>query len=46
MRTMSGPSKQWGLKKGEYVHVCFDKSGNMHRGYTKKREFRPAQKLA
>jgi len=36
MRTVSGPNKRFGLGNGEYVHICFDKKGAMHRGYTKK----------
>ena len=35
VRTMSGPNKRMELKKGEYMHVCFDKNGTMHRGYKK-----------
>jgi len=37
VRTISGPNKKLGLKKGQYVHVCFDKSG-MHRGHTKTKD--------
>lgn len=36
MRTVTG--KKFGLKAGEYLHVCFDKKGQMHRGYPKKEE--------
>ena len=35
VRTISGPNKRFGLKAGQYIHVCFDKKGNMHRGYEK-----------
>lgn len=34
VRTVTGPNKQIGLKKGQYCHVCFDKKG-AHRGHTK-----------
>ncbi len=37
VRTMSGPNKQYGLKKEEYLHVCFDKEG-MHKGEIKTKE--------
>lgn len=37
IRTISGPNKQWNLKQGEFVHVCFDGKG-AHRGHTKKRK--------
>jgi len=36
MRTVSGPNKRFGLGNGEYVHICFDKKGAIHRGYPKK----------
>jgi len=26
-----------GLAAGEYLHVCIDKSGSMHRGYVRKK---------
>lgn len=32
VRTISGPSKEHGLKDGEYVKVCF-KGDRMYRGY-------------
>jgi hypothetical protein len=31
VRTITGPNKTYGLKAGQYCHVCFDKSG-MHKG--------------
>ena len=37
MRTISGPNKRFGLKKGEYMHICIDKKGVMNRGYVKKK---------
>ena len=39
VRTISGPSRQFGLKKGQYMPVCFI-GGSMHRGekHTKKKE--------
>jgi hypothetical protein len=37
IRTISGPSKKFGLKAGEYVHVCFNK-GQMARGDLKTKE--------
>ena len=37
MRTVTGPSKQHDLKKGEYRAVCFDKDG-MHQGEVKKKQ--------
>jgi len=36
-RTISGPSKQFGLKAGEYVHVCFQ-GKKMARGEVKTKE--------
>lgn len=35
VRTVSGPSKEHGLKAGEYVHFC-SKGGKSYRGYVKK----------
>jgi len=35
IRTVTGPNKQMGLKEGEYVHICVDKQGKVHRGYVK-----------
>lgn len=37
VRTVSGPSKKFGLAPGEYVHICFLK-GEMFRGEVKKKE--------
>lgn len=37
VRTITGPSKKYGLAKGEYVHFCF-KDGKSFRGETKKKE--------
>lgn len=37
VRTISGPNKQYGLKKGEYLHVCFMK-GEMHMGEKRTKE--------
>jgi hypothetical protein len=34
IRTISGPNKEHGLKKGEYMHVCFV-HGEMHPGEKK-----------
>jgi len=34
VRTVTGPNKKYGLKKGQYVHVCFDKKGQ-HKGHIK-----------
>jgi len=36
VRTVTGPSKQFGLKAGEYVHIVFH-GGKMERGEVKKR---------
>lgn len=36
IRTISGPNKQFGLGKGEYVHVCF-LGKKMFRGNVKKK---------
>jgi len=36
VRRISGPNKKFGLKKGEYVNVCF-KDGVMYRGHKKKK---------
>ena len=35
VRTVTGPSKEHGLKEGEYVHYCTLK-GKSHRGYVKR----------
>ena len=35
VRRITGPSERYGLKAGEHVNICFDKSGTMHKGYTK-----------
>ena len=37
VRTASGPSKEHGLEKGEYVRYCIDSSGS-HRGHVKKKQ--------
>ena len=37
VRTISGPSKKFGLKAGEYIHFCF-KDGKSYRGEIKKEE--------
>ena len=34
VRTISGPNKLYGLKKGQYVHLCFLK-GKSYKGETK-----------
>lgn len=36
VHTVTGPSKQFGLKAGEYMHVAF-MNGNMERGNVKKK---------
>ena len=35
IRRVSGPSKEHGLKKGQYVNFCV-KGGKSYRGYVKK----------
>jgi len=35
VRTVSGPSKEHGLKEGEYVRFC-SKGGKSYRGYVQK----------
>jgi len=37
VRTVSGPNEEVGVKKGEYVHVCF-LNGKLYRGHTKKKQ--------
>lgn len=37
IRTVSGPNKKFGLKSGEYIHVCF-KDGQMHEGEKKQEQ--------
>ena len=37
IRTVSGPDKEHGLKKGEYVHYCYI-GGKSYRGEVKKSE--------
>jgi len=34
VRTIKGPNKKFGLKKGQYMHICF-KGGKMYRGHKK-----------
>lgn len=36
VRRFSGPNKEHGLKKGEYVNICF-KDGKAHRGEVKQK---------
>jgi len=40
VRRVSGPDKDHGLGKDEYVNYCYDKKGKAHRGEvkTKKKE--------
>jgi len=37
VRRISGPNKQFGLEKGEYLDICF-MNGEMYRGEVKKKE--------
>ena len=37
VRTVSGENKLYGLKKGQYVHICFLK-GKMFKGEIKTKE--------
>ncbi len=37
VRRFSGPSKEHGLKKGEYVNICFSKDGKSVRGEVKQK---------
>lgn len=41
VRRVSGPNKEHGLKKDEYVNYCYDKKGDSFRGEvkTKKHKF-------
>lgn len=41
VRRVSGPNKEHGLKAGEYVNYCYDKSGNSFRGEVKTKEKHP-----
>lgn len=34
VRTISGPDKRWGLKKGQYLHICID-GDKVYRGEVK-----------
>jgi hypothetical protein len=36
VRTISGPDKKMGLRKGQYIRVCFNDSG-MHKGHVKRK---------
>ena len=36
-RTLSGPNKKFGLKKGEYIHICYFKEKS-YVGEKKKKE--------
>ncbi len=38
VRTISGPSKKFGIKAGEYLHVCFNSKKEMFRGEVKNKE--------
>lgn len=52
VRRISGPNKQMGLGENEWVNVCFDGDGNMHRGEVQKkksasrRDMIPADRLS
>lgn len=37
IRTVSGPSKHWGLAEGEYLHVCY-LNGEAYRGEVHKKK--------
>ncbi len=37
VRRFSGPDKEHGLKKGEYVYICFSEDGKSHRGEVKQK---------
>jgi hypothetical protein len=37
VRTISGPDKQFGVKEGQYLHVCF-LNGEMYRGEVKQKQ--------
>lgn len=41
VRRVSGPDKEHGLGKGEYVNYCYDKSGNSFRGEVKTKKKYP-----
>lgn len=41
IRTVVGPSRRWGLEKGEYMHICIGQSGGVTRGEIKPR--RPSE---
>lgn len=36
--TVKGPSVRWGLRKGEYRYLCWDKNGAPHRGEKHKKK--------
>lgn len=38
LRTISGPNKLYGLEKGEYMHVCIDKTGKVIKGEIKRKK--------
>ena len=38
IRTVSGPDKHWGLKAGQYMHVCITKGGAVFRGEVKEKQ--------
>jgi hypothetical protein len=35
IRTVSGPSQQWGLSANEYLHICVRRNGSVVRGEKK-----------
>lgn len=43
VRTITGPSKRFGLVKGQYVHVCF-LNGGMYQGETRTKKEESEQK--
>ena len=38
VRRVSGPSSRWGLSRGQYLNICIDKRGRVHRGYVKRKQ--------
>ena len=35
IRTITGPSKKWGVPAGKYRHICFLPDGSTSKGYLK-----------
>ena len=44
VRTLSGPSKKFGLDKGQYMRICFRKDGGAVRGHVQTKSAEGAER--